>query len=69
MSFNLKIKARVRGSKHSFEIQKNSYLGSTDTDRIPRSVLISWERQGVVDKGKGNNYINRRKALLWVQVS
>ena len=51
---NLKIK--VRGIKHSFEIQKNSYSGSTDSGRNPTGALIRRQRQGAL-KIKGRETI------------
>lgn len=51
-----KLKAKVRGNKHLFEIQKNSYSysGCTDLDRNSSSVPIRKGRQGIfMRKGKG----------------
>ena len=47
---NLKVKVpfKVRGRKHAFEINKHSYLGSTDSGRSPKDVLMRRQRPGVL---------------------
>ena len=47
---NLKIKGKVRGNKHLFENDKNSYLGSTYSSRSLNGVS---KASGVYEKGKG----------------
>lgn len=62
---SLKIKGKVRGNKHLFENDKNNYLESTYLSRSVNSVS---KAGGVYEKGKGNNYTNRRKTFLLVQI-
>lgn len=52
----------MSGDKHLFEIKSNSYSGRIDLGRSPNTVLIRRQRQVVIyEKGKDNNYINRKK--------
>lgn len=63
-----KKKKKEKGNKHLFENQKNSYLRNTDPGRNKPKQYF---HQGVkarrfYEKGKGNNYLNRRQELLLV---
>lgn len=67
----VKIKAEGIGNSHLFEIQKNSYLGSSDSGRNPDSVPSGQEAKarGVHEKGRGSSSMMGRKASPRVQIS
>ena len=65
LGVNLKIKGQHE--RHQvFEIQKNSSSGISDSSRNPNTVRSNYEvkARGIYDKGKGNNYMSRRKDFL-----
>ena len=50
----------MRGNKHLFEIQENSYSGRTNSKRNPMFPLGT-KAKGFFEKGEGKNYINNER--------
>lgn len=69
LKINLKKKSKIRDNELLFGINKNCNLGSPDSGRNPKSVLIIGWRQGLFyEKKKGGDYMNRRKTFLLVPI-
>ena len=56
----------MRVNKHLFEIKKNSYGRSTDSDRNPDSVFIRRKREGLfMIKGRGTIMSIEGRHFYW----
>lgn len=69
VSIKLHVPGLSKGEATSMYLRsKNSYSESIDSGTSPNKVWLDTMVKGIYERGKGKNFIRRRKAFLLVQI-